>query len=160
MPDLRRHHLFAQLLMPILALSISSGTVPADAAVVHCRDEAGRTHFQQFGCPPGATLITEDADTEHRLSVVVTAPLSRAEEQALERLERSLEKDRQVRATTRARAARERSARAAEDARRCREAEQKLVQLAETRRRGYRLKAAAQLDSEEAHWRAVRKAAC
>ena len=151
----------ARYALPLmLALSTLPGAVPADAAIVHCRDEAGRTHFQQFECPPGATLIAPEAKVEHRLSVVVSIPLSPAEERALEQLERSLARDRQLRAKARARAARQRSARAEADAQRCREATEKLAQLADTRRKGYRAKAEAQLESEEAHWRATRKAAC
>ncbi len=132
----------------------------ATAAVIQCRDEAGRTHFRQFDCPPGSTRITPGEPATSRLSVIETVPLSAEEQRALELLERALAQDRQVRKRQRARSARERSARAAEDARRCQEANLKLTELAETRRRGYRATAEARLESEEAHWRATRKATC
>ncbi len=165
MPDLTLHsctfrHRVETVLPLMLALAAFTSTGTADAAVIHCRDEAGRMHFRQFGCPSGAIPITPDANAGERLSVVATAPLSPAEQSALAELERSLERDRQSRARAQARAARERSARAAADAQRCREAEQKLARLAETRRKGYRATAEAKLESEEAHWRATRKATC
>ena len=146
------------LRIPLL-ISLACATC-AQSAVTHCQDGAGRTHYLQFDCPPGTELVTPDALRENRLSVVVTAPLSAAEEQALDQLQRSLLKEQQVRAKARGRAARERSARAADDARRCREATRHLEQLAKTRRKGYRATAEAALESEEARWRATRKASC
>jgi len=145
--------------MALILISLAC-VASVQAAITHCQDGAGRTHYLQFDCPPGTKLVTPDALGEGRLSVVVTTPLTPAEERALDQLHRSLAKARQERARDRGRAARERSARAADDARRCREAIRHLEQLAETRRKGYRATAEAALESEEARWHATRKASC
>jgi hypothetical protein len=143
-----------------LTLMVIACALSAPAAVIQCQDDAGRTHFQQFDCPPDTRLIPPDEQAEPRLSVIVTVPLSPEEERALDQLQRSLAKARNERAKQRARSARERSARAEEDARRCREANRKLTELAETRRRGYRATAEARLETEEARWRDTRKSTC
>ena len=128
------------------------------AAISQCRDEAGRMHFLQFGCPPGTREIEPEGDA--LLSVVTTPPLGPAEIQALDQLERSLARDRQERARERARNARQQATRRDEKARRCREAKGKLEALEQRRRKGYRATAERALEAEEARWRAARKAAC
>lgn len=143
----------------LVLICITLGPPPfGQAAINHCQDEAGRSHFQQFACPPGMARIEQKA--RNPLSVVGTAPLSDAEQQALVDLEQSLARERQARSRARARAARQRSARQAEASRACQEASRQLDQLAETRRRGYTASAEARLESEEARWRAARKASC
>ncbi len=128
------------------------------AAVSQCQDEAGRMHFLQFGCPAGTRHI--EPDKKALLSVVTTAPLSPAEVEALDQLERTLARDRQERARQRARNARQQAARKEENARRCQEANGKLAALQQRRRKGYRATAERALEAEEARWRATRKAAC
>ena len=117
----RLHRPVLRLALILISLACIA-SVPA--AVTHCQDGAGRTHYLQFDCPPGTKHSTPDAGGEGRLSVVVTTPLTPAEEQALEQLQRSLAKARQERARDRGRAARARSATAADAARSCREAYQ------------------------------------
>ncbi len=138
-----------------LCTLFSSG---ASAAVSQCLDQAGRTHFLQFDCPPGTRRVPPDPDV--LMSVVVTAPLSAAEQQALEALERTLARDRTQRQQARARNARRQAARAAEQNHRCAEARERLTELERTRRKGYRATAEARLEAEEARLRAVRKASC
>lgn len=154
-----RRHGFRSLLSLGTTLLAVTWALSAHGAISQCQDEAGRTHFRQFDCPPGTRDVTPPARSAG-LSVVVTTPLSAEEERALEQLEKSLARDRQQRARARARKARERSARAAEDARRCREAERKLGELAALRRKGYQATAEARLEAEEADWRAVRRDSC
>ena len=156
-PSTRKPPSYLRLFATLLSLAMTTGT---QAAVTHCRDDAGQTHFLQFGCPPGTTPIAPDENPAERLSVVVTAPLSAEEKRALAQLERTLAKDRQQRAKARARTARARAAEAADADRRCREATRQLEQLAETRRKGYPATAEARLEAEEARWRSARKASC
>ena len=68
---------------PTLTVAVQAGLIllicspPLQAAVSQCRDEAGRTHFLQFGCPPGTRHIEPASETS--LSVVATTPLGPAE---------------------------------------------------------------------------------
>jgi hypothetical protein len=156
-PSTRKPRSFLRFFATLLSLILATG---AQAAVMQCRDDAGQTHFLQFGCPPDTTPMAPDGNPADRLSVVVTAPLSAEEERALVQLERRLAKDRQQRAQVRARTARARAAEAADAGRRCREATRQLEQLAETRRKGYRATAEARLEAEEARWRSARKSSC
>jgi hypothetical protein len=138
----------------------AAGSVEREAAISRCEDDAGRLHFLQFGCPPGTRNIAPESEHQALLSVVTTAPLSAEERQALKQLERSLARDRQARATRRAQNARQQAARREENARRCDEANRKLAELAERRRKGYPATAERRLEAEESRWRAARKAAC
>ena len=144
----------------IVAVTVLTCSLTLQAAISRCQDEAGRMHFLQFGCPPGTQNIEPQAGHEALLSVVATPPLSRAERQALDQLEKSLARDRQARAKQRARDARQQAARREENARRCQEANRKLAELAQRRRKGYRATAESALEAEEARWRASRKDAC
>ena len=150
-------HRFATVALVACA---AAGPVEPQAAISRCEDDAGRIHFLQFGCPSGTRNIEPESDGEALLSVVATAPLSAEEHQALRQLERSLARDRQARATRRARDARQQAARREEHARRCAEANRKLSELAERRRKGYPATAERRLEAEESRWRAARKAAC
>ena len=156
---------FSIALPPLLCLAVfitgelSLGQI-GHAAVLRCEDDAGRTHFRQFQCPPGTALAAPDRQPQANLSVVESVPLSPAEQAALRELDRTLARDRAQRARDRTRSARARSARAADAAARCREATGRLEALAETRRKGYRATAEAGLEAEEARWRAQRKSFC
>ena len=154
------HRLLNSLATLTILACASASSLELQAAISRCEDDAGRLHFLQFGCPPGTRSLEPEADGQALLSVVSTAPLSAEERQALEQLERSLARDRQRRATQRAQNHRQQAARRAESARRCEEAERKLSELAERRRKGYPATAERKLEAEESRWRAARKAAC
>ena len=154
-----RKHAPGVLTNLLLLIGITTSLVStSQAAISHCQDEAGRTHFQQFDCPSGMTLIEQPATSQ--LSFVRTAPLSDAEQLALKQLEQSLAADRRERSRARARASKLRSAQRLERRNTCLEANQRLDQLDETRRKGYQARTEARLEAEEARWQAARKANC
>lgn len=144
----------------LLGLILLGCSVPASAAVHQCLDDAGRTHFRQFGCSADSFPIPVDPDPDTTLSVVTTTPLTPREQQALEALEKRLERDSAARARSRASNARARARQTQERARLCAEAERRLEALADTRRKGYSASAESRLEAEEARWRSARKTAC
>lgn len=144
----------------LLGLILLGCSVPASAAVHQCLDDAGRTHFRQFGCSEDSLPVPMDADSGATLSVVATTPLGPEEQQALESLEKRLERDSAARARSRGRDARARAKQAQAQTRLCAEAERRLEALADTRRKGYSASAESRLEAEEARWRSARKTAC
>ena len=146
------------LLRNLISLISACLIATSHAAVSHCQDDAGRTHFRQFDCPPG--MIRIEQPTTSPLSIVRTAPLSEAEQRALKQLEQTLTAARRERARAGARASKQRSAQRLEKKNACLEANQRLDQLADTRRKGYQAKAEARLEAEEARWQTTRKANC
>ncbi len=152
----RGQHPGARLAAILVAATILP--VGSAAAITGCDDDAGRRTYTQFGCPPGTTATSRPP--EGVLSVVPPAPLTPAEQRALERLERQLARDRQQRRADRERTHRARAAARAEARARCADAEQALADLAAKRRQGYTAREARKLDRQQERWQAIRRSAC
>lgn len=132
----------------------------AAAAVTGCRDPEGNLVFTQFGCPPGTRAAPEDRGPAGRLSIIESTPLTPAELEELDRLERELSRSRAQRAKQRRASDRARSAAKTEARARCRQAEAGLNALAAKRRRGYSVAEDRRFDAEEARLREERRATC
>lgn len=152
------------LRLPQRALRCACTLLVGCAPLVHpevtaCADADGRLTYTQFDCPTG-TRATAAEPADNGLSIVRTAPLSAAEQAALERLERTLAADRARREKAQRRQAARQQAARVESGKRCEDARRALETLAETRRKGYTAAEDRRFDAEEARWKAVRRSDC
>lgn len=150
---------FRRAAMCCACLLLNPNQPLARAAVVACTGPNGQLTYTQFDCPAGTEQAVADGG-RGELSIVRTAPLSDAERAALDRLSRTLTRDRARWAKNRRQAASRRSAERAEARARCEAARRALASLAESRRQGYSATDDRRFDAEEARWSAVRREDC
>lgn len=124
-------------------LAALAAAIPADAAIYRCDGSGAEPRFSQFPCPNGAVVRLDPLET------VVIPPLSEAERQLLDELERERRAGHEAWAEQRARAAREAAERRDERRTRCEAARHAQAALERKRRKGYSLAEERALDREE-----------
>ena len=137
--------------------STIAATAIAGATIYECRDDQGRPHFTDTGCP------NQSVGVEVRTGPVRAIPFTQidaAEQKRLAALEADWRKRAQQQRARKQRAQQAWTRRAAERETRCKAAKNNLDALHADRRRGYRLQEAQRLDAEEAALKREIRSAC